>query len=357
MDFDTYVNGLSSNDPLKIKLVESEARYENIKTKLLQNISISFDETKVFCTELLNKVPSSDELKLCHHCEDYTFWNTYLTYFRNLAGGIEYKKFDSNKLKKTLENQLATTGTIDATSLSKIPMLYVVDPVEVEKDLNYLYNVADQWKTIIYSNNQNNKVLEASCKEARDQLKLLEKSVRNFPFDKGKFLYKRKERGIILRAKYIYLLAKDVLETYSLQDLTLSIFGKEIVVNEYSIVHIVSRHFAAAAHQHFVDKTYHNEEVHPKKMHLFLKKIFDIYSKHINPNGMSLDKIMFKFKGQLYIIYTSIQQIHLRGVGLHKYRRLNTMFPASEEKKKLEMANGYNEIVVDKDMSIYLVPV
>ena len=316
-------------------LLAAKARFDEQKRKAINGEYFKVDDAKDFCNLVFTKAfGENGTIEDYPCCEDYKFWTLYLTYYQNLAGGINYYKLDATKINqkiKTLE---------DIKAYDRGAYQVKVPQSEVEQDLSYLYNTADSWETVIRKRNHNDELLIEKAREVVKELKGFEKSNKKNPYFLGGFKYIKEKRGILLRSKYMYLTVKDIIEQTKKDDFILNLLGEKIYITAYSLIHIISGHYAKVTRQYYIEKTYHNEDIDPKTFHHLLNDIFSIINSSFITDKVNMGSIMIGINNHVYMIYTSVERRFVKGKGEVSYRRLNTFYPVSAQFVSVEIERG-----------------
>lgn len=305
--------------------------FEVLKAKAINKEVLTEHEKEFFCMAV--KISQIDdgvwEDYTC--CDNYKFKFLYLTYLNDLTGGSAYYKVKG----------------ID---------IYKVEPIEAQADLNYLYGKSDEWNLTIQKTNHSQQMLQQISTETRTELKNLSnlQEVLSGYWRKGSFVYIFKERAILLHSKYIYCIALEIFETLKPADLILEINAIQIEFNEYSLIHILNRHYAQITKQYDTRKTFHNEDFKPRILSIQLKEILkDIDSSKLL-QGKPIDKIGFQQNGTDYLIWTNEKVKSVKGQGNVEYRRLDTFYPVSDEAEKNKLIATCELKRISNTLSVYV---
>jgi|GEM_PF-446236 len=285
--------------------------FEVLKEKAIKKEVLTEHEKEFFCMTVKISRLNDGVWEDYTCCDNYKFKSLYLAYFKDLKGGSAYYKLDGINL-------------------------YKVETNEAQIDLEYLYEKSNEWKLTIQKRNHSEQMLQQISAETRTELKHLSNrpEVLNGCWRKGSFVYIFKERAILLQLRYSYCIALEIFETLKPGDLILEINATPIEFNEYSLFHILNRHYSQITKQYDTRKTFHNEDFKPRILSVQLKEILrDIDSSKLL-QGKSIDKIGFQQNGIDYLIWTGEKVKSLKGQGNVNYRRLNTFYPVSDEAEK-----------------------
>lgn len=305
--------------------------FEVLKAKAIKQETLTEHEKEFFCMTVKNSHLNDGVWEDYSCCENYKFKSIYLAYFHNLTGASAYHKV-------------------------KGVGVYKVDTKEAQTDLQYLYDKSDEWKLIIQKTNHSDQLLQQISAETRYELKNLSNlpEILNGDWRKGSFVYIFKERAILLHSKYIYCIALEIFETLKAADLILELNSIQIEFNEYSLFHILNRHYAQITKQYDTGKTFHNEDFKPRILSVQLKEILhDIDSSKVL-QGQAIDKIGFQKNGIHYLIWTSEKIKSVKGQGNVSFRRLDTFYHVSDEAEKNKIIATCDLKKITDTLSVYL---
>ncbi|MBB5638914.1 hypothetical protein HDE68_004852 [Pedobacter cryoconitis] len=305
-------------------------RLQNILTDLLQrtaDVEILSEIEKDFICSFLKTaqgdLPPFDVATVCAH---YNFKFTYLIYFRDLTGGSAYYRPFGTEIRQI--------GIDEATS-----------------SLLHLKNEASNWEQKLADKSTKDKLVLEIIREYEYEIDQVQKGSSeyqsNFQFG-GRRIYDAKKMSTVLQNKFIYLSAKEVFETFNVADLTFTLNGKQIVINEFSIVHITNRHFAEMVKAHPTTKSFHNESFHPK---LLNKQLRAIFTQIENLGGIkkltSLREIYFKYQNEVYKVYTTDRPNNKGEIFL------STFFILEDQNQLQKLTKDYDLINVSADLDFY----
>jgi len=305
--------------------------FEVLKTKATKQETLTEHEKEFFCMAV--KISHLDdgvwEDYTC--CDNYKFKSIYLAYFQDLTGGSAYYKV-------------------------KGVGVYKVELKERQTDLQYLYDKSDEWKLIIQKTNHSDQLLQQISVETRNELKNLSNlpEVLNGYWRGGSYVYIFKERAILLHSKYIYCIALEIFETLKNADLILELNSIQIEFNEYSLFHILNRHYAQITKQYDTGKTFHNEDFKPRILSVQLKNILHDIDNSKVLQDKAVDKIGFQQNGIDYLVWTSEKIKSIKGQGKVSYRRLDTFYPVSDEAEKNKLIATCDLQKITNTLSAYV---
>lgn len=304
--------------------------FEDLKQKASDGKQLLQREKDFFCTCLKLSQWDDGNIKDFDVCKDYEFKDLYLTYFHNNLEGPFVK--------------VHKTEVIEVPEHEKI------------KDFAYLMKVADEWLKQIEIDNHEDLVLQELAIETRRDLKTLAQkfSGLNRIFRRQKDDYRLRKDKIILQSKFIYLLVKSVIENNENQDFEIPFSNETIEFTIYSLVHIVSRHYAEPIKQN-EEKSYHYDHFFPTELHIDLRKILLEIDKLNLIDINKTDNIIFSFKGVNYRLYIQKRFKQVKGIkGNIPIFRVQTFFPLYSEESLEMIKNNYVENKISDDLSVFI---
>ncbi|MNK03963.1 hypothetical protein D3C87_218170 [compost metagenome] len=310
---------------------ESEhPRLHKILTDLFQRATdgemLSEIEKDFICTFYKTAQGDFPPFNIALICAHYNFKFKYFIYFRDLTGGSAYYRPFGTDIKQI---------SID----------------EANSDLLYLEREASNWEQKLTDKGTTDKLMLEVIREYEYEIKLVQAGSSeyqsNFQFG-GRRIYDFKKFATVLQSKFIYLTAKEVFETFDPVNLNLTLNGKQIIVNEFSIVHITNRHFAKTVKAHPTTKSFHNESFHPKLLNNQLRAIFTQIENHGGiKNITSLKEIHFKYQDDVYKVYTTDNPKNQNNIFL------STFFILEDPNQLQKLANDYDIVNVSADLAFY----
>ncbi len=305
-------------DPIKSLKI-----FEELKEVAQKGGAMSEEEKLTFCIAASNSDLSNVNNNY-ECCKDVKFWIIYLTYAIGIAGGYEYKKFDPEKAKNF-------RGNSDIFNLKDFLSIVPID--EVNRDLEFLYDIAALWEPVMLKPNHSDPLLKVLSKETRDELKELDRTVQNDPYAKGKFKYKMERRAVLLHSKYIHRTVKSILEKYDKAQFVIKLWDVEVHITILSLVHIIRRHFAQGVRKFipYTDTSYHNEDVQVMELPIFLKEVFLTITELAIDEIISIEKVIFAYNNTTYFVCIKNENSPLEGIN-SKIWRLVTFYPITNTK-------------------------
>jgi len=249
-------------------------------------------------------------------CRNYHYRYTYLLYYLNLNG---YKP------------------AID---------MYGQIPYEQRmEDARFLESIHQSWRAILESPTTDI-ITEYSQTEYRHQLKVLERYCKTHGiggFYIGRFYKDYLLKSIVLHSKFIYYLVREYYEELGHTSETVSIFGRDVIIDSFCYIHIMFRHYAELSKEYQHGKTYHfDANIDYKKIPSFLKSIIEQVDSTGDATLFQNNSIHFIFRGSYYTIHVS----RFGGVP-----RLATFFPVGRP-NELAKLKSYAEVPFSEELII-----
>lgn len=341
------ISELTINDEDVFKPERALKHVVNIKARAKKGAPLTEHEKNFFASSLNCSVLPGESPEDYPQCQDFLYKLTYHTYAFDISGGNTYYKISKEKVREKVRSYVP--GTIEDIS----EVLCIVPHGEANDDLEKLYKVANDWDMIVGKLNHADSLLQTISIETREQLKELDAAVLN-ETTKGTTHYKRKRQHLLLQSKYAYLVTKEVLETMLPTDMILEINGQQIEFNEFSIFHILSRHYAPGTKPYNTGKSFINPDFVPRQLHLQLSEIFSKIEASGAYVNNSLQKISFRYKGISYRVWTKTATKQVPGTGNVQYMRVQSFYPIEEAADLSDLANNYKLVKVDNDIDVYV---
>jgi len=322
------IDDLSIRNNSKEEQIRTRAIFEDLKSKAIDGDDLTEHEKDFFCQCV--KLSQLDDGKIEDYdcCSNYKFKQTYLSYFQNLTGFGIYQKVRGTEI-------------------------YNPERKEIDNDINYLKNVAYNWSSIISKTNYSQQLLQHISKETRNDLKDIEKSKGILLFRRDKEKYVLNKQRTLLRSRYIYCMALQIFEIFDKKEFVLQLNGNDIEINEFSIIHIINRHYSELTKAN-PTKSFHNEDFEPQYLNKQLGEIFKTIEGSGKFRDCSINKIAFKFKGIDYQIWINEREKQMKGKGNVKFNRLETFYPITEMAELLKLSTDFEFSKINDDLGVYI---
>lgn len=300
----------------------------DLKSKAINGEKLTEHEKEFFCQGIrLSEL--NDGLDTDYQCcANPIFKIKYLYYWHDLTGGSIYQKPENGKL-------------VD------------ISLEEVQKDLQYLINEAKDWLIEIQKTNHSSELMKQISKETREQKKLLDNSpeFKEDIISKGTFRYRYKLWALLLMTKYVYLICLEIIETLKEFPFQLKINKHLIEYNEFSLVHIIIRHYAELTKQYETGKSFHNLDFNPRQIVLDLEQIFNKIE--LVTTIENLNNIIFEQNDQLYEIWINEREKSKKGIGNIKILRLETFYPIQDKNRVETIKQTFTSYKIDAKLKYY----
>lgn len=303
--------------------------FEDLKKRALNGEILLEREKEFLCLSIkLSYLQEDGEPEDFVFCKDFIFHELYLTYFHNNLSGPFFK---------------AKRGQIVSVEIE-----------EQGKDFKTLQRISDNWEKQLQITNHPDQILQELAAETRIDLKKLEKKYPNWvrKIKRNQDNYRLKKDKLILQSKFIYHLVKSVMENYNPEDFEILFSGEIIEFTSYSLIHIVSRHYAEPIKDDS-QKTYHYKNFLPKELHLNLK---DILTKIGNKNIFDIkktDNIIIEYDGVIYHLWVQKRFKQVKEKGNVQINRIQSFYPIYDAEQKQNLNDNYNKILIEKNLYVY----
>jgi len=163
-----------------------------------------------------------------------------------------------------------------------------------------------------------------------------------------------KEKSIILHSKYLYLTAKAFFDEHQSDEVVAKFHSREIVINEYSLVHILNRHLAGVVKQFNTNKSFHmDREIKWFELPYDLKSIIESLGTHPDTDISNLKFLPFKFNGILYTMWTEQKTKHQAGEVI-PIIRLQSCYPVEDSVELKKIQHQYREVPINEKLSAFV---
>jgi len=279
---------------------------QELITKIQSGEKLSLAEEDYTCAALellMTNDPSSknDTPQVFDYCKNFWFKNRYFLYFNNIecVGEVFYYKNFVSTEQKT-------------------------------KDREYLEKEYQKWAEIISKPISGDKILQYLSTETQHQLKEIERYCKNVKIGSPREEYLKK--SIILHSKFIYLIVREFYQENGKDEERIYFFGKTVIIDSYSYIHILFRHYSASIKQHQPDKSYHyDENIDYKNLPDFLKDVIDKFKVNFTEEDFDRNRIYFDFGKTTYAIWFRVINISKPGNVNEIFLRLQTFYPVKKE--------------------------
>jgi hypothetical protein len=137
------------------------------------------------------------------------------------------------------------------------------------------------------------------------------------------------------------------------KEFLISLNGKVIEINEFSIIHILSRHFAQTT-KPLNQKSFHIEDIVPRYLNKQLKNIFDDIDSSNSLNDKAINKIAFQYKNIDYMIWINERTKQIPGKGNIQFNRLETFYPVVDKADIEDLKENYTLEIINEELKVYV---
>ncbi len=308
----------------------TRAIFEDLKEKAVNNEQLTEHEKDFFCLGV--KLSEFDDGNTDDYecCKNFKFKHTYLSYFHDLTGFGTYQKVKGTELYNPQKN-------------------------EIENDLKFLRSEATNWNKTISKTNHSEELLQQISKETRTELKKIEKPKGGLLFRKDKEKYILDKKVTLLQSRYIYCTALQIFEMFDNQEFIIQLNRNDIEINEYSIIHILNRHYSEITKSNPMKSFHNNKDFEPKYLNKQLGDIFKTIDESGVFRGHSINKIAFKYKNVDYQIWINERDKQVKGKGNVKFNRLETFYPITDKAELLKLNADSDLTQINDDLGVYIV--
>ncbi len=296
-----------------VNKTEYDAIAQDLVNSVLRGDKISLAEESFACS-IINLLRTADTNELAYDitkidsCKNYRFTTKYLHYFADLNG---------NKV------------VIDA---------YGEIPIErKKKDVEFLEKEYNNWENFLKTKLNENNLIGFVARETEHQInEMLKYGVKRML---GSRLLNYLKKSLTLHGKYIYLTVQEAFQEHGKEELTFDLDGNVILIDSYSYVHTLFRHYSQSIKQHQLDKSYHfDENIYFKNIPGFLLELLMCYSKSKSSILFNKQNLYFQLGGSYYAIWFKKLTKTLKGGTKVEYLRVQTLYPVKimEELEKIK---------------------
>jgi hypothetical protein len=300
----------------------------DLKSKAIKGEKLTEHEKEFFCQSVRLSLLDDGLESDYPCCSNPIFKFKYLIYWHDLTGGTAYQKPERGKLVN-------------------------ISQVEAERDLKYLIQEAKNWLVEIEKTNHTLELMQQISKETRCQKKTLDNTpeFNNTVILKGSFYYLYKLWALLLMSKFVFLTCLEIIETLSKFPYQFEIGSNNIEFNEYSLIHIIMRHYAELTKKFQTGKSYHNLDFNPRQLTFDLEKIFKKIESvtPITP----INNIIFELNNQLYEIWINIRNKSIKDTGVIQFYRIETFYPIEDTDRLKTISQSYSKFEIESNLNYY----
>lgn len=302
-----------------INKTEYDAIAQELVSSVLKGEKVSLSEESFACS-IIGMLRTFDTNELAYDitkidsCKNYRFKNKYLLYFSDLNG---------NKIVRDVYGEI---------------------PIDRKKiDVEFLEKEYSNWKKNLKIKLNENSIIGFVARETEYQLKKLKKYGAKKMIGSRYLSYL--EKSLTLHGKFIYLTVLETFQEHGKEEIIFDLHGNMVLIDSYSCVHTLFRHYSQSIKQHQIDKSYHfDENINFKDIPSFILEILNCYSKSKSSSLFNKENIYFQFRGSFYALWFRKLKKSIKGGKKVEYLRIQTLYPVElkEELQKINKLNSEN---------------
>jgi hypothetical protein len=228
-----------------------------------------------------------------------------------------------------------------------------VPPERRKKDAAFLESEYQSWRSIILNENPGSATLQHLVNETKKHLADIDEFAKQARY--GSRLKDATVKEIILHSKYLYYLVQEYYQELGAEEEMVTFTGGKIVVDSYSYVHTLFRHYSQHIKSYQLGKSYHfDTNFDHIELPSHLIKVIESYFRNL-PNAILGDRIYFRVRGALYALWFRKLTRSLKGGVKEEYFRLQTFYPVIDHKDLSRIA-ALKEILSDDGIGLFYQP-
>ena len=308
--------------------IEYDTIAQDLITNIFEGKSVSLAEESFACSIISHlRHPFTNKLAYdiskIEACKNYFFKKTYIRYSSDLNG---------HKIIRDAFNEI---------------------PVYRKKlEVAFLENEYKNWEGYLNTKLTENKLIGYVAKETKLQLQKNKKYCEDKAIGIHDLNYLKK--SLVLHSKYIYLIVKEAFQEYDKEELIYPLRSNNILIDSYSYVHILFRHYSKSIKKHQFDKSYHfDENIIFNDIPNLIIELLQHFSKSKSCLVFNNQNIFLRFRENDYAIWFKKIKKNLKGSISIEYLRVQTFYPI-ERKEELDKLKGMKLEIVNDNYGFYL---
>lgn len=318
------------------------------KYSQLQNLN--FEELNTPLSRYLHKFSNQrkEVKKLKTHEKDFLFHN--MSMLRNERSELIFDLTTIEEASEYYFNRIILTyyENLDFDQPTKDHFNRIIEKKVMEADKAYFDKFYKEWVNKLETKKGN--YLSAINTELNRRLKDIQSNYNCGIINEAEYNYQTKK--LYTTAFYIYYKVKLFFDSLSDKYVTLNVSGHNIIMNIYSFVHILFRHYFPSLDDDKRDRSINDPlpfldmEYLPESVKAFLTLYFSWDKK---PIDSTREYLLFSFKGDKYIIWLKYKFLdELNNMGFE----FRTLYKCVEN-RDLEKFDGLTEHIVNTNLSFY----
>ena len=148
------------------------------------------------------------------------------------------------------------------------------------------------------------------------------------------------KKSITLHGKHIFLTVKEFYQELNADEQIVQIKHINILIDPYSYVHILFRHYSKNIKKHQSDKSYHfDHNIDFKNIPLILNDILNCYKNEIDHSHFNEQNIYVKINDTIYAIWFKKIIKNIKGGTKLEFLRAQTFYPVEAQYEMEKIKN------------------
>jgi hypothetical protein len=309
-------------------LAEEQTITQNLVNRLFAGEKLNVAEGRYICGRLelfKSDDPNAKPINAFDYppCVDFIFMDKYLVYFKNHEGW-DYQE----------------------DAFGEISLL------QKRADVAFLDSQFIAWKTNIVENLRlKDELLRHIQIETYRQLKALGEYCAEVGY--GWNRQRHLAKGVILHSKFVYITVLEYYQDGNPKEKTISICNRSFLIDSYSYVHVLFRHYAAQVKEHQQERSYHSfGDFDHKQLPNDIFNFLTQYAAVADCNKFDEEKIFLRLNGNLYALWYKKMPRQLKGMPKVFIYRVETIYPVKSKGDLLKISH-LEELQISGALSIF----
>mgnify|MGYP001791911916 FL=1 len=284
---------------------------QKLADKVFANQVLTSAEEQFVCgtIERLKNAKNQRDINIHEHksCNNYVFRNRYLLYFNDLNGDKPVYDFDGEIIEK-----------------------------RKKADIDFLQKEYENWFNDIEGKMSGNELINYVAQETIYQIKELNKYCDILVIGANRKEYLRK--SLVLHGKYIYLIVKEYFQEIGKNEIVIQLDERKILIDGFTYVHTMFRHFAEGIKEHQFTKSYHfDKNIGFKAIPNFLSDAINCFKSLPQSKSFNNRDLHFIFNDKIYLLWVRPFSKYNKGIIKVDYLRVQTFYPVDNQKDLLRI--------------------
>jgi hypothetical protein len=280
---------------------EHKSVTQGLLDKLTSGLELSLAEEEYACSTMFRLRSAKGEFignidK--YNCKNFWFRNRYLSYWNDING--EGRVFDY-KGEITLDQK--------------------------EKDKVFLQGQYEEWRLIIYGKTDDDLIRYIANETIHHVNKINKYCKKNWI---GSFRREYLIKSIIIYSKALYYIVKEYYEELGTTEEQIVFHDRTILLDSFSYVHTMFRHYSYIIKEYQGDKTYHSDEnIDFWSIPNFLKNVIELFITNFDPNQLQ-QSINFIYNNKTYTLWLREYKRSRPGNVVELFQRVQSFYPVEQ---------------------------